>query len=347
MKPRLPCAALAPRDGRRPFLSVIMPLRDEAATLDAAVRSVLAQQYPGDFEVVLAVAPSTDDTLGVAERAAERNRRVRVVANPRGSTSAGLNAAIAACSGSVVARVDGHAELSDGYLERAVELLDETGADNVGGIQDAQGETPFERAVAAAMTSRFGTGDAKFHYGGAPGPTDTVYLGVFRRDVFDRVGGFDETLVRNQDYELNWRIREAGGTVYFDPDLRVRYRPRGSWRGLARQYFQYGRWKRAVGRRHPRSLRWRHLVPPATVVAIGFGTALGVWVETLFLLAPLGYLIALAVASVAASVGRRGRASLWVPVVFMTMHFAWAVGFLIPVRSRRAMSPTVPPARSG
>ncbi len=323
-----------------PTVSVV-----EAEHLERAVAAVLAQDYPGEVEVVIAVAPSGDDTRAIADRLAGDDEHVRVVENPKVRTSAGLNAAIEASTGDVIARVDGHAELSDGYIKRAVELLDETGADNVGGIQDARGDTPFERAVAAAMTSRFGTGDAKFHYGGAPGPTDTVYLGVFRRDVFDRVGRFDETLVRNQDYELNWRIRDADGTVWFHPDLRVRYRPRGTWRGLARQYFQYGRWKRAVGRLHPRSLRWRHLVPPVTVVAVAFGIALGVWVERVFLLAPLGYLLGLTVASAAASVGLRGRAVLWVPAVFVTMHFAWAVGFLIPGRSRRATSPTVPPAR--
>ena len=145
---------------------------------------------------------------------------------------------------------------------------------NVGGIQRAVGTTPFEQAVADAMTSRFGTGDATFHYGGAEGPTDTVYLGVFDRAAIEAVGVFDEALVRNQDYELNIRLRQAGGMVWFDPELSVSYRPRGTLRGLARQYFDYGRWKRRVVRRHPRSLRWRQAVPPA-VTSLSSAVLLG------------------------------------------------------------------------
>lgn len=312
-----------------PTLSVVVPVRDDAEGLPAAMEAVLAQDYPGRLEVVLAIAPSTDGSEAVAARLAA-DPRVRVVPNPAGSTSAGLNRAVAASTGEVVARVDARAVPEPGYLRRAVELLDETGADNVGGVQRAEGTTPFERAVAAAMTSRFGTGDARFHYGGAPGPVDTVYLGVFRRAALERIGGFDETLVRNQDYELNWRLRDTGGMVWFSPDLVVRYRPRGSLRALARQYFEYGRWKREVVRRHPRSLRWRQAVPPVALVVNLAGLASAVrrrWRGAVIV--PFGYLTAVAVA--AAVAGRAldlvGRTRL--AAVFTTMHHAWAVGFLL------------------
>ncbi|HUH06389.1 MAG TPA: glycosyltransferase, partial [Egibacteraceae bacterium] len=171
-----------------PLVSVVMPLRDDGLHLREAVEAVLAQDYPGELEAVLAVAPSGDGMESAVADLAASDARVRVVANPGLRTSSGLNAAIAAASGEVIARVDGHAVVAPGYLRRAAELLVETGADNVGGIQAAEGQTPFERAVAAAMTSRLGVGDAKFHYGGKPGPTDTVYLGVFRRDALERVG---------------------------------------------------------------------------------------------------------------------------------------------------------------
>jgi hypothetical protein len=253
---------------------------------------------------------------------------VRLVANPSGRTSAALNAAIAAASGEVIARVDSHAEISAGYLRQAVDTLRATGADNVGGVQDATGNTTFERAVAAAMTSRFGVGNARFHYGGEPGPTDTVYLGVFTRAALARVGGFDESLVRNQDYELNWRLRDSGGVVWFDPALRVTYRPRGSLRSLGRQYFEYGQWKREMLRRHPRSLRARQAIAPCAVVANAVGLVVGLTVDRRALLVPAVYAGAtLAAAFVAGrELDPAGRVRL--PLVFATMHHAWGAGFL-------------------
>jgi succinoglycan biosynthesis protein ExoA len=313
---------------RTPSLSVVMPVRNDAGHLERAVRAVLSQAYPRPFEVILGVGPSDDGTEELAARLAAAHPEVHVVANPAGLTPSALNAAVAASVGEVVARVDSHAELSPGYLARAVELLEETRADNVGGVQRAtalQGR-PIQEAIAAAMTSRFGVGDAKFHYGGEPGPTDTVYLGVFRRSALERVGGFDETLVRNQDYELNWRIRETGGVVYFHPDLEVTYRPRSTLRGLARQYFEYGQWKREVLRRHPGSVRWRQLVPPAALVA-NVGGAAGSFSWKPALLLPAAYLVS----TVAAALAARGvplRARVRLPVVFATMHHAWALGFL-------------------
>lgn len=335
-----------------PCLSVVIPVCEDAEGLPAAVRGVLAQDYQGPLEVVLAVAPSADASAAVAAQLAAADPRVRLVANPQGSTSAGLNLAVAEATAGIVARMDAHAVPGPGYLRRAVELLDDTGADNVGGIQQAVGRTPFERAVAAAMTSRFGAGDARFHYGGPPGPVDTVYLGVFRRSALERVGGFDETLVRNQDYELNYRLRTSGGTVWFSPELRVRYRPRRTLAALARQYLDYGRWKREVVARHPRSLRWRQAVPPAALVANLAGLAAGTMAGRRWALAvPAGYTVAVLTAGT--SVGRRldRRAARWLPVVFATMHMAWGVGFVLGPPRRGQGRPstrwTIPAQRSG
>jgi succinoglycan biosynthesis protein ExoA len=308
-----------------PSLSVVMPVRDDAAYLPHAVAAVLTQDYPTDFEVVLAVGPSADGTEQVAEELARTHPRVHTVPNPRGATPSGLNAAIAVSRGEVVARVDSHSEPGPGYLRRAVEVLVETGADNVGGVQRAVGDSPLQQAVAAAMSSRFGVGDAKFHYGGTPGPTDTVYLGVFRRTALERVGGFDESLVRNQDYELNWRLRDTGGVVYFHPDLSVVYRPRDTWRGLARQYAEYGWWKAVVLRRHPRSVRLRQLAPPVALVANVLGLAVGtVWRPAAA--APIVYLTAATAA--AATTDAPWRARVRLPLVFTVMHHAWGAGLL-------------------
>ena len=311
-----------------PTVSVVIPVRNGGRDLRRCLDAVLAQEYPGALEVVVAVGPSQDDTEQVAAAAAAADPRVRVVPNPSGTTPAALNAAIAAGSGDVVARVDGHAELPQGYLRTAVETLAATGAENVGGIQAATGHTPFEHAVAAAMTSRFGVGNATFHYGGAPGPTDTVYLGVFRRSALERVGGFDETLIRNQDYELNWRIRQSGGVVWFDPQLRVGYRPRSDLRALARQYFEYGQWKREVLRRHPQSARLRQLVPPAAVLANAGGLALAVAHRRGWLAIPGAYATAALAAAAIAGRNLPPSTRLRLPAVFAVMHHAWGLGFL-------------------
>jgi succinoglycan biosynthesis protein ExoA len=310
-----------------PRVSVVMPVLDEARHLGVAVAAVLAQAYDGPMELVLAVAPSSDDTREVADQLAAASERVRVVDNPTGRTPAGLNAAIAASNGEVILRVDGHAQLSPGYVTRAVATLLETGADNVGGIQRAVGTTPMQTAIAAAMTSRFGVGDARFHYGGAPGPVDTVYLGVFLRTALERVGGYDETLARNQDYDLNWRLRDSGGVVWFDPELVVIYEPRPTLRRLADQYYQYGQWKRLVLRRAPRSLRWRQLVAPAATVANALGVLLGLTVWRPALLAPTIYVAGTLAATLASK--DVAPAIRWrLPAVFAVMHHAWGFGFL-------------------
>ena len=302
-----------------------MPVRNEAEHLERAVKSILAQDYPLEFDVCLAVAPSSDGTEDVADRLAAGEPRVSVVPNPAGVTPAGLNAAIAATSGAVVVRVDGHAELSPGYIRRAVETMRRTRAVNVGGVQDARGETPFERSVAAAMTSWFGTGGSRFHVGGAEGPVDTVYLGVFDRSAGDAVGWFDESLVRNQDYELNIRLREAGGTIWFDPALRVSYRPRGSLAALARQYHDYGWWKAEVLRRHPESLRLRQAIPALAPVGLAVGV-LGGFVRRRLWSVPAAYLAAVGAATISTP-GQGGRAR-HLAAIFPTMQLSWGVGLL-------------------
>ncbi|MFZ9817526.1 MAG: glycosyltransferase family 2 protein, partial [Ilumatobacteraceae bacterium] len=206
---------------RWPTVSVVMPVLNEERHLRSAVEAILRQDYPGTFDVCLALGPSRDGTDNVARELTQRFANVRTVPNPTGATPAGLNAAIRATSGEVVVRVDGHAVLPDGYIGRAVRTLLRTGAVNVGGVQLTEGTTPFERAVALAMASPFGMGGARFHTGGQEGPVDTVYLGVFRRSAIEDVGLFDEKLIRNQDYELNIRLRDAGGVVWFDPELAV------------------------------------------------------------------------------------------------------------------------------
>jgi succinoglycan biosynthesis protein ExoA len=318
-----------------PPVSVIMPIRDEERYLAHAVRGVLDQAYPGEMEVVLAVAPSGDRTDEIAAKLAAADDRVQVVPNPHGRTPHGLNAAIRASSHEIVVRVDGHGVLSPGYIRGAVETLTETGAANVGGIMQAEGETDFEKAVARAMTSSLGIGAAAFHVGGEAGPADTVYLGTFRREVLDRLGGYDEHFVRAQDWELNYRIRAAGELIWFTPDLSVTYRPRPSLAALARQFFRSGMWRREVIRRYRHTANVRYLAPPLVTTALVVGTAAGVaallgapgWLA-LGWLAPGLYALGVIAAGTAIGRGLPLRARAWLPAVLATMHVTWGAGFL-------------------
>ncbi len=318
-----------------PAVSVVVPVLNEERHLADAVHRILDQGYPGELEVVLALGPSRDRTDQVAAELVARDPRVRTVRNPTGRTPSGLNAAIAASSHPVVVRVDGHGLLAPGYLRTAVRLLETTGAANVGGVMAAEGVTAFQQAVARAMTSVFGVGGSRFHTGGEPGPADTVYLGVFRREVLVEHGGYDESFLRAQDWELNHRIRAAGGLVWFSPELSVTYRPRSSLRALAGQYFHYGRWRRVVMRQHPGTATYRYLAAPAAVIASSLGGLLGM-IGVLVgspalgaaLVVPVGYLLGVLAAAALSSRGLSARSMAWLPVAFATMHWAWGIGFL-------------------
>lgn len=321
-----------------PPVSVIMPVLNEERHLRNSVRHILEQEYDGELEVVIALGPSTDRTDEIAaelvrETAADPRARVHTVPNPTGRTPAALNAAIKASSHPVVVRVDGHGMLSQNYIATAVRLLAETGADNVGGIMHAEGENAWEEAVAAAMTSKIGVGNAAFHTGGRPGPAETVYLGVFKRDALERQGGYNEEFIRAQDWELNFRIREAGGAIWFSPELRVQYRPRPSVRALAKQYKDYGRWRHVVARYHSGSINLRYLAPPVAVCAIAAGIVVGAVVTPWALLVPGGYLAAIVAGSVPAGKGLSAKARLRIPVALATMHMTWGYGFLTSPRS--------------
>ncbi|MEU3333906.1 glycosyltransferase family 2 protein [Streptomyces sp. NPDC002144] len=325
-------------DVRLPAVSVIMPVLNEERHLRGAVEAILAQEYAGEMEVVIALGPSTDRTDEiaarlVAETAADANKRVHTVPNPTGRTPAALNAAIKASRHPIVVRVDGHGMLSPNYIATAVRLLEETGAQNVGGIMHAEGENAWEQAVAAAMTSKIGVGNAVFHTGGAAGEAETVYLGVFRREALERQGGYNEEFIRAQDWELNFRIREAGGLIWFSPELRVSYRPRPSVRALAKQYKDYGRWRHVVARYHEGSINLRYLAPPTALLAITAGLVVGALVTPWALLIPGGYLAAIVLGSVPAGRGLPLKARLQIPVALATMHMSWGWGFLTSPKS--------------
>ncbi|WP_427922047.1 glycosyltransferase family 2 protein [Streptomyces sp. cg40] len=320
-------------DVRLPAVSVIMPVLDEERHLRGAVQAILAQEYAGEMEVVLALGPSKDRTDEIAAELVREDPRVHTVPNPAGRTPAALNAAIKASRHPIVVRVDGHGMLSPNYIATAVRLLEETGAQNVGGIMHAEGENAWEDAVAAAMTSKIGVGNAAFHTGGEAGSAETVYLGVFRREALEQQGGYNEEFIRAQDWELNFRIREAGGLIWFSPELKVSYRPRPSVKALAKQYKDYGRWRHVVARYHEGSINLRYLAPPTAVCVIAAGIVAGAALTPWGFLIPGGYLAAIALGSLPAGKGLSLKARLQIPVALATMHMSWGYGFLTSPKS--------------
>jgi succinoglycan biosynthesis protein ExoA len=329
-----------------PSVSVVMPVRNEERHLAESVAQVLEQEYAGGFELVLAIGPSKDRTEQIARELAAADPRVTVVPNPSGQISAAMNAAIKAARHEVITRIDGHALLPDGYLRTAVTALLETGAADVGGVMAAEGETPFQQAVAWCMTSPVGVGAAANHTGGDAGPADTVYLGVYRREAIEQAGGYDESMLIAEDWELNYRIRAGGGLIWFTPDLRVTYRPRANIPALAKQHFRYGRWRRVVARRYPETVNLRYLAPPAAAalnilglvagiagVAGTLGEAGGSVRYLMFgFVVPAAYLCG--VTAVGALLTRDLPAGVRarVPAVLATMHMCWGLGFLTSPR---------------
>ncbi len=311
-------------------VAVVIPAKNAEETLEKAFASVLKQKIDEPLEICIAVAPSEDRTLEIAKRIELENNNVTLVENPTGETPVGLNLAIRNTKSRVVVRLDAHAELNEKYISKALEIMGKTGAVNVGGQQKPVGATPFEKAVAIATSSRFGAGDAKFRIGGKAGEVDTVYLGVFDRNAIEDVGLFDESLIRNQDAELNWRLRESGKKIWFHPQLIANYKPRSTLKELARQYFEYGMWRRRVVGVHPKSIKWRQVVPAINAVVFFSSFVLGFFWPVLFVF-PIFYVMITFCVTVIKSKSVRNFFLLL--VIFPTIHFSWATGFLKGVKT--------------
>jgi succinoglycan biosynthesis protein ExoA len=316
----------------RPFVSVVMPVRNEAGFITRSLGSVLAQSYPHDrMEVIIADGMSIDATRDlIPELSRTSDIPVRIVDNPKGIAPAGLNLAVAASNGDIIVRVDGHCEIAPDYVESCVELLSSGKADGVGGPIDTIGETTTAIAIALAMSSKFGVGGSAFRtvdkreiY------TDTVAFPGYTRQILERMGPFNEELVRNQDDEFNYRIRKAGGRILLSPKIRSKYYSRGTFRSLWRQYYQYGYWKVRVLQLHPRQMSVRQFVPVAFV-------SVSVLLAVAALLVPGGIIALIAFAGVylmanmfsAVTVARSDlRLAPHVAYAFLILHISYGTGF--------------------
>ena len=316
-------------------VSFIMPVLNEEKHLEAAVQSIFQQKgmKKDKIEVILALGPSTDQTNQVAE-ALKSTLPVKLVQNPTGKTPAGLNLAIKAASNPVIVRVDAHSELSPDYTELALEILNQTGAANVGGIMKAEGFSPFQRAVAWGYGSRLGLGGGLYHIGGSAGPSDSVYLGVFRREILQKLGGFNEKMVRGQDWELNLRIRNTGEVVWFDPRLKVTYHPRSSLKNLIKQFFDTGSWRAELTRSHLAKANLRYFAPPAMVLTTISGLLVSLSGLTMGLVPLAVYLSVVFLAAVFnQKLGLFDRLALL--LVLPAMHFSWGIGFIAGLFHKR------------
>jgi glycosyltransferase involved in cell wall biosynthesis len=305
-------------------------MRNEAGAIAACLDSILANELPADIavEVLVFDGESTDESPAIVARMAERDGRIRLLPNPERLQAAAFNRGLAAAQGKYLLRMDAHSVYARDYIAECLRLLESTGAGNVGGAQRAEGTSWFTRAVAAAVSSRFAAGDARYRNATAPAFTDTVYLGAWRTATLRELGGMRADWAVNEDYEMNVRLRANGGTVYLSPTIRSTYRVRNSVAGLARQYTRYGFWKVRTVMEHPASLRGRQLVAPAFVVSV----LLTPWLVGHFGPWGAGHLVLYAAANATASViaaRRSGMALLPVlPLVFLIIHCSWGSGFL-------------------
>ena len=314
----------------RPFVTVMVPMRNEGAWIERCVESILAQDYPSDrIEVIVVDGLSTDDSCERLRRMAKHDPRLRVLSNPACIVPSSLNLALRHARGDVVARVDAHTVLAADYLTRGVELLERSGADNVGGPMVCKGGGAVGDAVAEAMSSRFGIG-SYFHFATDERECDTVYMGMWPRRVFETVGLFDEQLVRNQDDEHSYRIRKAGGRVLVSPSMRSSYQNRRSWKALVRQFFEYGLWKVRVLQKHPAQMSLRHFVPPVMIAGLVVGVVVYPIEPTLTIAVAVAYATYVGVLGcVSLSHGGRPAAVVRRFAALAAIHHAWGAGFLV------------------
>jgi succinoglycan biosynthesis protein ExoA len=324
----------------RPRVSVILPARNEADYIGPCVRSIVSQQVSGDLEVIVADGSSSDETARLAREAG-----AIVVDNPLRITPAGLNAALAAARGDVVVRFDAHAVMPPGYVEASIQALhEEPGAAGVGGWRQVDASGPWGRAIAAALTSRFGIGNPRLWRRPGPGEgrvdVDTFNLGSWRAEDLRAQGGWSKRFIRNQDFELNYRLRRAGGRIIFDPAIWSIYHPRESLRAIARQYWDYGRFKALMIATHPRSLKPRQLGP------VGLLTAAIAAVLPSRLAAPARAALAAYCGVLTIVAARTGGGWRTFPVL-ATIHAAWGAGLLAGLARRFAARGSGKPGSAG
>ena len=312
-----------------PSVTVVIPVRNEERYLAGCLDSVLTNDYPQDFLQILVIdGMSTDRSREIVREYAGRHSAVSLLDNPSRIAAAGLNVGLREAKGDIIVRVDAHTVCEPDYVRTCVELLETTGAANVGGVQRAVGTGYLSEAIAVGTTTPFGIGGAPFRHVKVPMWVHTVYLGAWRRSTLEALGGFDEEWVANQDYELNIRLQQAGGRILLSPDIRCWYNVRPTLKALAWQWLRYGFWKVKTLVAYPESLRWRQLAPPALVAAMIVSVGLLFVSWRLAMIVPVLYLGANLLAATWTASRRGWRYWPLLLLVFATIHLSWGAGFL-------------------
>lgn len=344
----------------KPSVTLVLPVRNETAYIERGLRAILAQDYPTDcMEILIADGMSTDNTRAIIQSFAARHPQLQIhlLDNPGKIVPTGMNLALRQANGEIIIRVDGHCIIARDYVRRCVEHIQWDRVNGVGGPMDSVGETQMARAIATGMSSPFGVGNSAFRTtSGKSMLADTVPFPAYTRKIIERVGLYDEELVRNQDDEYNYRIREFGGKILLAEDVRSTYFSRASLKGLWKQYYQYGYWKVRVLQKHPRQMSLRQFVPPAFVFALlvsliaTFAASWGIWLLTLVAGA---YLVANLSASVITSAKKGWKHLALLPLIFAILHLSYGLGFLVGLvkftnrwGDRRGKVPDWPPERT-
>lgn len=307
------------------IVSVILPCQNEKKHIGACLDSILAQNYPGDFiEILVVDGMSEDGTRGILETYASKHTTIKIINNPRKIVPVAMNLGIKMAQGSIIARMDGHTTYSNDYIEKCLEFLHKTGADSVGGPMRAVGTDYVSKAIALVHNSPFGLGGGKFHDENWEGEVDTPYLECWPRRVFDKVGLFDERLVRNQDIEFDSRIKKSGGKIFLTPEIKSFYYCRSSLISLWKQNFKNGLWGIKAIKITPGSLSVRHFVPLLFVLGLFTG-----WVIMPIWLAIIGsYMLCNAYFSIMIGIKNGVKYVFIVPVVFIILHLSYGLGTL-------------------
>lgn len=310
-----------------PSITVVMPVLNEEAHLEASVQSILAQSYPSEIELIIALGPSNDGTNKIAKALAKKDKRIKLLDNERGLTTVGLNAAIKIAKHDYIVRIDAHSEPEPNYFYDGIRILLEQDADEVGGIMQAKGHSAFQKAVAYAYTSRWGIGAASYHIGGQAGEAESAYLGIFKKSALERVGGYDESIIRGEDWDLAQRIKRTGGKVWFSPQLKVTYWPRGRFSRLVKQFYSTGVWRGDLTRRDIAAASKRYFAPPLLVLGLLAGLILLAFGQNIGILPAAAYLLGITmVAVLAAGLSLKSRVAL--VAALAAMHLSWGWGFL-------------------
>jgi len=319
---------------KKPLITVVIPCFNEALFIEKTIRSLIDDYVLANSEILIADANSTDGTRDIVSNMIKEGFPIRVIDNPDIYQVYGLNRAIKEALGEYVIRADAHAVYPKKYIQKCVGILEKTGAQNVGGVMLPKGSTPVQKAIALAMQHPVGVGDARFHTGNYSGYVDTVYLGAFRRSVFDRIGLYDTHLRTNEDAELNLRIIKSGGKIYLDSSLEVEYFPRASFGELVVQYFRYGRGRCFTTLKHKKFTSWRQLAPVLLVLSLLASLLTGFWEPLVFLLWPL-YILSLMAVGLFSRLGKGVslKQRLLLAVAFFVMHISWGSGFLTGLTS--------------